>query len=148
MPPKRKSDGSAALSNASLSDLLSRLTLAASTNDFEQALEISNQLLNASPSDSRAAKQKIIALIKLDKYKDALAFLEECTFLNRKETILEKGFCLYKLGKGSEAQKVLEEGTGRAIQHVRAQNVYSSMNGILTTGISNGGFCDLDEIIF
>jgi tetratricopeptide (TPR) repeat protein len=148
MPPKKKSDESGALSNASLSDLFSRLTLAASTNDFEQALEISNQLLKASPNDSRAAKQKIIALIKLDKYKDALAFLEECTFLNKKETILEKGFCLYKLGKGNEAQKVLEEGTGRAIQHVRAQNVYSLIRNFLTKGISNGGFCDLNEIIF
>src|SRR5271169_3615267 len=148
MAPKRKSDGSTAGSNASLSDLFSRLTVAASSNDFERALEISDELLKASPNDSRAAKQKIIALIKLDKYKDALAFLEECTFLNKKETILEKGFCFYKLGKCSEAQKVLEAGTGRAIHHVRAQNVYSLNRDILTTGISNGGFCDLDEIIF
>lgn len=147
MAPKRKSDGSAVISNASLSDLFSRLTLAASSNDFERALEISNQLLKASPNDSRAAKQKIIALIKLDKYNDALAFLEECTFLNRKDTILEKGFCLYKLGKGSDAQKILEEGSGRAIQHVRAQNVYSLILGMLTIGVSNGGFCDFHEII-
>jgi tetratricopeptide (TPR) repeat protein len=123
MAPKRKSDGSTAVSNASLSDLFSRLTVAASSNDFERALEISDQLLKASPNDSRAAKQKIIALIKLDKYKDALAFAEECSFLSKKDTLLEKGFCLYKLGKCREAQTVLEEGSGRAVQHVRAQNV-------------------------
>ena len=125
MPPKRTSDGSSSLSNVSLSELFSRLSLAASSNDFERVLAISNEMLKSSPNDSRAARQKIIALIKLDKYKDALAFLDECTFLNKNDTVLERGFCLYKLGKGSEAEKVLEEGSGRAVQHVRAQNVRS-----------------------
>jgi Flp pilus assembly protein TadD len=123
MPPKRKLDGSAAMSNVNLSDLFSQLTLAASSNDFHGALAISNELLKASPNDARAATQKIVALIKLDKFKDALTFLEECTFLNSKDTILERGFCLYKLGRGREATTVLEKGSGRAIQHVRAQNV-------------------------
>jgi signal recognition particle subunit SRP72 len=124
MPAKRKSDSSSSFSNTSLSELLSRLTLAASSNDFERVVAISNEVLKSSPNDSRAARQKIIALIKLDEYKDALAFLDECTFLNKNDTILERGFCLYKLGKGSEAEEVLKEGSGRAIQHVRAQNVH------------------------
>jgi len=130
MAPKRKPDVSSSVSNASLAELFSRLTLAASSNDFERLLAISNEMLESSPKDSRAAKQKIIALIKLDKYKDALSFLDECTFLSKKDTILERGFCLYKLGKGSEAHRVLEEGSGRAVQHVRAQNVlYSVRSG-------------------
>src|SRR6266496_3976057 len=129
MPPKRKSDGSSSMSNASLSELFSRLTLAASSNDFERVLAISNEMLESSSNDTRAAKQKIIALIKLDKYKDALDFLNECTFLNEKDTILERGFCLYKLGKGNEAKQVLEEGSGRAVQHVRTQNVLYCVRG-------------------
>jgi hypothetical protein len=123
MPAKRKSEGSSSVSNTSLSELFSRLTLAASSNDFERVLAISNEMLKSSPNDSRAARRKVIALIKLDKYKDALSFLDECTFLNKNDTVLERGFCLYKLGNGIEAQKVLEEGSGRAVQHVRAQNV-------------------------
>jgi len=123
MPVKRKLDGSTAVSNVSLSELFSRLTLAASSNDFERVLSISNEMLKSSPNDARAARQKLVALIKLDKYKDALAFVEESTSLSAKDTLLERGFCLYKLGKCKEAQMVLKEGSGRAIQHVRAQNV-------------------------
>ena len=84
---------------------------------------MSNEVLKLSPNDKRAAKQKVIALIMLDNYKEALAFLDESVFADKRDTILERGFCLYKLGRGRDAQKVLEEGSGRAIQHVRAQNV-------------------------
>jgi Putative TPR-like repeat len=125
MAPTKTPDSTAAVPNTSLSDLFSRLTIAASSNDFEKVLAISNDILKSSPTDSRAAKQKLVALIKLDKYKDALSFLDECTFLSSKETVLEKGFCLYKLGRSNEAEGVLSEGSGRAVQHVRAQNVCS-----------------------
>jgi signal recognition particle subunit SRP72 len=123
MPTKRKSNGSSVVSNNTLSELFSRLTLAASTNDYDRVLSISNEVLKSSPTDSRAAKQKIIALIKLDKYREALTFLGECSFLRKEDTLLEKGFCLYKLGQGAEAEKVLEEGAGRGVLHIRAQNV-------------------------
>ena len=122
MSLKRKSDGT----NASLSELFSNLTIAASSNDYERALTISNELLKSSPTDPRVAKAKIIALIKLDRYKDALSFMEECTFLNSKDLMLEKGFCLYKLGNGADAEKILQQGTGRGVQHIRAQNVRPS----------------------
>lgn len=96
-----------------------------SSNDYDQVLQIANDVLKSSPNDTRAARQKIIALIKLDKYKDALSYLEESEFLKAEDTILERGFCLYKLGRGEEAQKVLEAGSGRALDHIRAQNVLS-----------------------
>jgi len=124
MAPKRKSDGSTVSSSGvSLSELLSRLKIASSSNDFETVLQIANDVLKTSPTDSRAAKEKIVALIKLDKYRETLSFLDECSFLNFRDTILERGFALYKLGKGAEAKKALEHGSGRAIQHVKAQNV-------------------------
>lgn len=145
MGPGRKPDNTVAAPNASLLDLFSRLSLAASSNDFENVLAISDDILKSSPADSNAAKQKLVALIKLDKYKDALSFLDKCTFLNSKETVLERGFCLYKLGQGNEAETVLREGSGRAVQHVRAQNVCSLSHRSLTAGISNGGFCDRNE---
>lgn len=124
MSLKRKSDGT----NASLSELFSNLTIAASSNDYERALIISDELLKSSPTDPRVARQKIIALIKLDRYKDALSFIEECTFLNGKDLVLEKGFCLYKLGNGPDAENILQQGTGRGVQHIRAQNVRPSVS--------------------
>jgi tetratricopeptide (TPR) repeat protein len=132
-------------SKGSLSALFSKLSIAASANDYDQVLQIANDVLESSPNDDKAAKQKIIALIKLDKYKEAISYVEEATFLKSEDIALERGFCLYKLGRGEEARKVLENGSGRAIDHVRAQNVR-----ILTTantGLSNGGFCNRCEII-
>ena len=146
MPSKKKSDGSTVNSNASLSELFSRLSLAASSNDYDEALSISNALLKLLPTDPHATKLKVIALIKLDKYKEALAFLNESASLDPKDTILERGFCLYKLGKGSDAEKVLE-GSDRAILHVLAQNVHSLNSILLTIGIPHGGFCYCHEIV-
>jgi signal recognition particle subunit SRP72 len=99
------------------------MSVAVSTKDYARVLEISNDVLKSSPSDARAAKEKVIALMKLDKYKETLAFLDECAFLDSNDTILERGFCLYKLGRGTEAQRVLEHGSGRAVEHVQAQNL-------------------------
>ena len=120
MPPKRQQGLS---SNSSLADLFSKLSLAASSNDYDRVLEIADQVLKSSPTDTRAAKEKITALIKLDRYKEALTFLTEATFLKDDETVLERGFCLYKEGKCAEAEEVLKTTSGRAVEHIRGQNV-------------------------
>lgn len=129
MPPKRQQEVS---TNSSLAELFSNLSLAASSNDYDKVLEIADQVLKSSPLDSLAAKEKITALIKLDRYKEALAFLTESTFLKDEETLLERGFCLYKVGKCAEAEEVLKTASGRTADHIRAQNVapsYSSTSG-------------------
>jgi tetratricopeptide (TPR) repeat protein len=91
------------VTTASLSTLLSQLSLAAAEDDHEKAVKVATDVLAADPTNAHAAKQKAVALIKLDKYKEALAFLDEATFLNSAEVMLERGFCLYKLGRGKEA---------------------------------------------
>jgi tetratricopeptide (TPR) repeat protein len=123
MAPKRKLDGSAAPSNPSLVQLFTQLKLAASKSDYAGIVEISNEVLKSNPTNSEAAKQKVVALIKMDKYKEALLFLNHSSFLDEKDIAFERGFVLYKLGKCEEARKALEKGSGRSIQHVKAQNV-------------------------
>jgi len=115
---------STTLSAAALANMLSQLTIAAAMDDYEKAAKVATDVLAAEPTNVHAARQKAIALIKLDKYKDALAFLEQAaTFLNAPEVALERGYCLYKLGRDEEAFQVLKMGSGRAVQHVQAQNV-------------------------
>jgi len=115
---------STSLSAATLANMLSQLTIAAAMDDYEKAVKVATDVLAAEPTNAHAARQKAIALIKLDKYKDALAFLDQAaTFLNAQEVVLERGYCLYKLGRGEEAIHVLKMGSGRAVQHVQAQNV-------------------------
>jgi tetratricopeptide (TPR) repeat protein len=127
MAPKRKLDGSATGdASPNLVQLFSQMKLAASKSDYTKIIEISDEVLKSSPTNSNAAKQKVIALIGLDKYKEALTFLNHSTFLDDKEIALERGFILYKLGKGDEACKALEKGSGRSIEHVKAQNVFLS----------------------
>lgn len=123
MPPKRKLEVSSAMPAPGLSDLFAKLSLAASENDYDRVLDLADELLKSSPTNSRAAKQKLTALIKLDRYKEALAFLDNSTCLKNEETVLERGFCLYKVGKCVEAEEVLKTTTGRAVEHIRAQNV-------------------------
>lgn len=151
MASKRKlgeslpSPRSSHVTTASLSNLLSQLTLAAAEDDHEKAVTVATDVLSADPANAHAAKQKAIALIKLDKYKEALAFLDEATFLNAADVVLERGFCLYKLGRGKEAVEVLKGSSGRAVQHVLAQNVWNTRSLLgLTLGISHGGFYDID----
>ena len=116
-------DTSSSFSSAALPELFSKMTLAASSDDFERVLMLSNEILTSSPTDARAARQKITALIKLDRYAEALAFIHGSSFLEDTETLLERGFCLYKVGKCEEAKQVLDGGSGRAVDHVRAQIV-------------------------
>jgi tetratricopeptide (TPR) repeat protein len=128
MASKRKlgessSSRSSQVTTASLSALLSQLSLAAAEEDHEKAIKVASDVLSADPTNAHAAKQKAVALIKLDKYKEALAFLDEATFLNSAEVVLERGVCLYKLGRGKEAIEVLKGSSTRAAQHVLAQNV-------------------------
>ena len=124
MPSKRKHEVSSTSSNVTLAELFSKLSLAVSSNDYDKVLEIADQVLKSSPTDPHAAKEKITALIKLDQYKEALTFLTESTFLKDDDTVLERGFCLYKVGKCIEADKVLETASGRTADHIRAQNVF------------------------
>jgi hypothetical protein len=147
MAPKGKTGGSSGpLTAAGLGQLFSRLSVATSADDFDKVVDISSEILKSAPSDARAAKQKITALIKLDKHKDALQFIQESTFLSSADTVLERGFCLYKLGKGEEALKVLGEGSGRGVEHVRAQNVWHCVC-FLIIGISNGRLCDSSAVV-
>ena len=148
MPAKRKQEASSS-SSASLPELFSRLSLAVSSNDYDKVLDLAGQVLKSSPTDSRAAKEKITALIKLDRYKDALTFITESKFLNDKEIVLESAFCLYKTGKCAEAEELLKTASGRAADHIRAQNVSLLILGIsLMIGVPDGGFRNSNEVVY
>jgi len=118
--PKPPTDGP-----ASLTQLFAKLSLATEANDYGQVLRVADAILQSSPTDLRAAKQKLIALIKLDKYAEALTFLSKTTHLSSSTTVLERSFCLYKLGRGEEVRTALESASGIVVEHIRAQNVLS-----------------------
>ncbi|KKA22547.1 Signal recognition particle protein [Rasamsonia emersonii CBS 393.64] len=111
----------AAASVQSLSTLLQR----ASIEDHEEVLKACNAALKKSKNDVHAQHAKAVALLKLDRYDDALRVLEEGGDALKKRASLEYAYALYKCGKWSEAADVAARlGSGRGAKHVEAQASY------------------------
>ena len=87
--------------SGSLNSLLNR----ASLDDHDALLDASEKVLKSSTSDSQAQQIKAVALLKLERYTDALTFFEQSTTL-QSEIPEAYAYCLYKNGKFEQAVKV------------------------------------------
>lgn len=104
----------------SLSALLQRSTL----EDHDEVLRACNSVLNKSKTDIEAQHVKVVALLKLDRYEDALRVLEDGGEKLKDRLPLERAYALYKQGKYDEAAKVTQLANGgRGLRHVEAQTV-------------------------
>lgn len=87
---------------------LSALLRASSIDDHEEMLRAANAAIKANNSDVAAEHTRVIALLKLDRFDDALrAIAEGGTKLNAL-CVLEEAYALYKTGKLDEATSVLQ----------------------------------------
>lgn len=105
---------------SSLSGLLKKSTL----DDHEQLLAASNKALKSSSSDSEAQHVKVVALIKLDRYDEAVQFVQSAGKSFQKEVELEYAYALYKIGKLEEAASISSKIQTRGGQHIEAQARY------------------------
>ena len=104
----------------SLSSLLQR----ASIDDHEEVLSSANAVLAKSKSDIHAQHVKVVALLKLDRYEDALRVFEEGGVVLKKQASLEYAYVLYKCGRSDDAIDVVTRlGRGRGASHLEAQAV-------------------------
>lgn len=105
---------------SSLASLLRKATL----DDHEALLQASEQALKSSPTDSQALQVKAIALVKLERYVDALKHFAQSQSL-QKEIPEAYAYCLYRSGKFEEA---VEAASGvqnsRGAQHITLQAAY------------------------
>ncbi|KAJ5643243.1 uncharacterized protein N7484_005750 [Penicillium longicatenatum] len=105
----------------SLSSLLQR----ASIDDHEEVLQSCNAALAKSKSDLNTQHIKVIALLKLDRYEDALRVLEAGGDALKKRAGLEHAYALYKCARLEEAiAAVTQSGTSRGASHLEAQVSY------------------------
>ena len=104
----------------SLSSLLSRANL----DDHEQILKAANATLKASKNDSEAQHARVVALLKLDRYDDAVRAVEEGGDVLKQRAGLEHAYSLYKCGNLQEARNVAHKVQGRAARFVEAQAAY------------------------
>lgn len=103
---------------------LTSLLRNASITDHEEILKATNAILKTSKLDSNALHTRSIALLKLDRFDDALRALDDGGDELASQCVLERAYALYKVGKLEDAAKVCKEGNSRALNHVAAQVAY------------------------
>lgn len=106
-----------------LSNLLSKTDI----QDHEEILKAANATLKQSKTDNAAQHVRIVALLKLDRYEDALRALEDGGDAVKGSARVEHAYALYKTGKLDEAVRIASGGNGadnRALQHLLAQTSY------------------------
>jgi signal recognition particle subunit SRP72 len=107
----------------SLSTLLRQSSIA----DHEEVLKSCNAALKKSKNDIQAQHVKVVALLKLDRYDDALRVLEEGGDALKRSASLEYAYSLYRCGKLNDAADVAAGlDSGRGAKHVEAQAVHYS----------------------
>ena len=109
---------------AATAKTLSGLLQQISIDDHEEILKACNNALKSSKNDLDFLHVRIVALLKLDRYDDALRILEENADSLKEKAKVEHAYALYKTGQLSEAKsiasKILDD---RGARHVEAQAV-------------------------
>ncbi|GAP90818.1 putative signal recognition particle protein [Rosellinia necatrix] len=120
------------MSNAAAATLASLLR-ASTIQDHDEVLKLSNAAIKASKSDIDAHHARVVALLKLDRFDDALRAIAEGGHALEARCILEKAYALYKTGRLQEARETAEsaspsEAASRSFHHLRAQIAYRAEN--------------------
>ncbi|MCJ1313308.1 Signal recognition particle core component [Agyrium rufum] len=114
-----------ASSAPALSALLKRSTI----TDHDEVIKACNSALKTSPNDTEAQHIRVIALIKSDRYDDALRQLDEGGEKLKSRAPLEHAYVLYKLGRQKEAGQIAKSTTqSRGARHLEAQAYYRLEN--------------------
>jgi signal recognition particle subunit SRP72 len=101
---------------------LLRQTHISSNEDF---LKAANGALKKSKSDLTAQHTRVVALLKLDRFDDALRAFEEGGDKLKREASLEFAYALYKAGELEKADVIAGQANkgDRGLLHVAAQTV-------------------------
>ena len=108
---------------------LNALLRRSSVEDDNEALKLATAAINASKgTDLTAQRARVVALLKLDRFDDALRAIADAGSILDKTCLLEKAYALYKTGQLEAAEAALQNaGPGsnvRALKHVAAQVAY------------------------
>lgn len=120
-PPAAMSDPVAALIS---------LLRTSSIQDHDEALKTANAALKVDKSNFQAQHTRVIALLKLDRFNDALRALAEGGDKLEKECSVEKAYALYKSGKLVEAEAAVHSirPVTRGSRHLAGQIAYRAEN--------------------
>lgn len=106
--------------SSSLASLLKQTHL----DDHEEVLKQANAALKHSKGDLDAQHVKVVALLKLDRFEDALTALDAGGQKLKERATLEHAYALYKSGRPTDAAELAQKNSQRGSQHVEAQASY------------------------
>ena len=113
-----------------LAELFARLQTAVDDQAHKKALKISESILEASPGDADATRCKVVALLELARYADAVACVSAAEPSLRADLAFEHAYALYKSHHLSDALALLEatsggdDGPSFAATQLKAQLLY------------------------
>ena len=105
---------------------VSALLRSASIQDHEEILKAANAAIKANKSDVTSQHTRVVALLHLDRFEDALRAIDNGGVKLEAACALEKVYALYKTGKLEDATAALQSIglKGRGFSHVAAQVAY------------------------
>ncbi|XP_044765686.1 signal recognition particle subunit SRP72 [Coccinella septempunctata] len=108
-----------------ISQFYAELNKLGQNGEYERAFKIANKIIGLSPHDSLAFQCKIVCLIQLNKFEDAIQLL------NKKQEfasllIFERAYCHYRINQHVEALKEIEkcDEDDNRIKELKAQILY------------------------
>ncbi|KAF4553429.1 Signal recognition particle subunit srp72-like protein [Elsinoe fawcettii] len=108
------------------SNTLASLLRQSTIDDHEELLKAANSTLKTSKNDLEAQHVKAVALLKLDRFDEALHTFEAGGDALKSRAQLEHAYALYKTGKPKEAADIAAQSDDRGARHVEAQARYRS----------------------
>lgn len=109
---------------------LAKLLGASSIDDHDEVLKAANAAIKASKgADLNAQHTRVVALLKLDRFDDALRAIADAGSALESKIPLEKAYALYKTGqhdKADQALKAAGTSAGSTTQHSRASRHLSA----------------------
>ena len=103
-----------------LSALLKKSTI----EDHEAVLKACNARLKQSKNDLEAQHVKVIALLKLERYEDALRVLDAAGDPLKQKALFERAYTLYRTGEYEHARDLAKSiHDDRGARHIAAQAV-------------------------
>lgn len=112
---------------------LASLLRTATIQDHDEVLKLANAAIKASKNDIDAHHTRVVALLKLDRFDDALRAIAEGGHVLEAKCSFEKAYALYKTSHLQEAWETAEkapsaQATARPFRHLRAQIAYRAEN--------------------
>jgi len=124
---------------------LASLLRASTIQDHDEVLKLANAAIKASKGKNNldAYHTRVVALLKLDRFDDALRAIADGGDALEATCIFEKSYALYKSGHLQEAQDTLQEGptaeaASRSFRHLRAQIAYRAESFIEASDLYRG----------